>query len=574
MNAHALSLALLTASLSACAQTAAVPAKEPAPASAQATKTSALDAQVVYQFLLGEVAAQRGELRLSAEAFADLAAKTRDARVARRATEVAMYARQSKLALRNAQLWQELEPDSVKARQTLASLLVSSGKLDEAKPHLTAWIRASKPEQVFMQLHSMFARQTDKQRVVDLVAELVALYPDLPEAQLALAQLAWQGGMGGKALTVADEALRLRPGWPSAALFKAQVLQQKTGEPAAGEFFAEFLAQYPRAWEVRHAYAKHLARTGQGEAADAAFAAVSAEVPDNPEPLVARGLLAMQADRLDAAAAHFSAAMQLGYTEEGTLIYLLGQVDEARGHIDAAAAHYRAVSGRQQMDAHLRLAAMLAKAGRLPEARAWLAQMRDSLSEGKSPHASAERVSRIAQTEAQLLREARQHQEAFAVLDSALRSQPDNLELLYDRAMAAERLGRLDVLEKDLRRMIELKPDYAHAYNALGYTLADRTSRLTEAVSLLEKALNLAPEDPFILDSMGWALFKAKRYGESAQYLRRAHAARPDPDIAAHLGEVLWVMGERDEARRIWHSGLKADPENESLRETLSRLSP
>jgi tetratricopeptide (TPR) repeat protein len=151
---------------------------------------------------------------------------------------------------------------------------------------------------------------------------------------------------------------------------------------------------------------------------------------------------------------------------------------------------------------------------------------------------------------------------------------PDSPELLYDRAMAAEKVNRLDTLEKDLRRLIQLKPDYAHAYNALGYTLADRTTRIPEAIELLEKALKLEPDDPFILDSMGWALFKAKRFGEAADYLRRAYGAKPDPEIAAHFGEALWMKGDKEEARRVWKNGLQIHPDNESLRDVASRLMP
>jgi predicted Zn-dependent protease len=161
-----------------------------------------------------------------------------------------------------------------------------------------------------------------------------------------------------------------------------------------------------------------------------------------------------------------------------------------------------------------------------------------------------------------------------AALTKALEKMPDSSELLYDRAMAAEKVNQLDMLEADLRRLIKLKPDYAHAYNALGYTLADRTPRIKEAIELLEKALKLEPDDPFIQDSMGWALVKAKRYGEAVDYLRRAHAAKADPEIAAHLGEALWLKGEKEEARRIWNGSLKNHPDNESLRDAISRLTP
>ncbi|MEW5771688.1 MAG: tetratricopeptide repeat protein [Pseudomonadota bacterium] len=571
MTTRSLLLTLLAASLSACAQSQVVAQPQsPAASPQQAGKVegeSRLTPQLMYQFLLGEIAGQRGELALSAEAYADLAARTRDARVARRATEVALYARQHKLALRNALLWQELEPDSQKARQTLASLLVGSGRLADAKPHLESWLKTGKPEQVFLQLHSLLSRQADKQAVASLVADLAAAYPALPEARFALAQADWAAGQGGKALDVLEQAMQLRPGWEMAALFKAQILQQKDGDAAAIEYMGGFLQRHPKANEVRMAHAKQLARAGRLDESRAAFAVLARDMPDDPEPHFALGLVAMQANDLDQARASFLKALELGYAEEGAVHYSLGQIAEAKGEYDAAIKSYQAVGGRQHFEASLRVAMVMAKAARLPEARAWLARMAEGEAAG-----SEEALARIAQTEAQLLRDAKIHSEAYAVLGKVLERYPDNLELLYDHAMAAERLDRLDVLERDLRRMIELKPDYAHAYNALGYTLADRTTRLKEAVELLEKAINLAPDDPFIQDSMGWALFKQKRYDEAVGFLRRAYAARPDPDIAAHLGEVLWVKGERDEARRIWQSGLKDHPDHESLRETLSRL--
>ena len=519
----------------------------------------------MYQFLLGEIAGQRGDLKLSAEAFADLAARTRDARVARRATEIALYARLTKLALRNAQLWQELEPDSTKAQQTVISLLVSGGRLSDAKPYLESWLKAGKPEQVFMQLHTLFARQGDKQAVASLVADLASAYPALPEARFAVAQTAWQAGQGLSALSALDETLRLKPGWEHAVLYKAQVLQQKDGDDAAIEFMGTYLRSHPQAQDVRLAYAKQLARAGRLDESRQSFGILVQDMPGNPEPHFALGLVAMQSNDLDSAQASFLKALELGYPETGAVNASLGQIAEAKGDYEDAMARYKAASGHQKFEAQLRVAVVLGKASRLQEAREWLAQL--------SPISEAQGV-RIAQTETELLRAAKLYAEAFEVFNRALAQYPDNLELLYDRAMAAEKLNRLDVLEKDLRRMIQLKPDYAHAYNALGYTLADRTDRLNEAVELLQKALNLAPEDPFILDSMGWALFKAKRYDEAVDFLRRAYAGRPDPEIAAHLGEVLWIKGEREEARRIWQGGLKGHPDNESLRETLSRLAP
>jgi tetratricopeptide (TPR) repeat protein len=568
MNLKPLSVALIAFSLSACAQSQVV--VEPAPVSVPAKASgSGLTSQVLYQILLGEIASQRGELRLSAEAYADLAAKTQDARIAQRAVELAQFARLPALALRNAYLWRELEPDSVLAMQNLASLLLASGRIQEAKPHLEAWLKAGKSVEVFSQLHALFARQKDKQTVLDLVSDLAAAYPALPEARFAVAQVALQAGQTPRALAALDEALRLRPQWESAALLKAQVLMRKDGEGAAQAYLLDFLRANPDAREVRLAYAKQLARAGRFVESRVEFERLTQDAPNNPEAYFTLGLIAMQTNDLASARSAFLKALELGHPEADGVRYYLGQLAEAENQFEVALKWYQqSTDGRHRFDAQLRVAAMLSRLGRVQEARDWLAAL--------PVVDDAERV-QVVQAEALILRDAKNYQAVFDVLSRGLEAMPDAPELLYDRAMVAEKLDRLDVLERDLRRLIKLKPDHAHAYNALGYTLADRTNRLAEAVELLNQALKLSPEDPFILDSMGWALFKLKRLPEAVDHLRRAYTAKPDPEIAAHLGEALWVKndkGDRDEARRVWQGSLKVYPDNESLREVLSRLAP
>ncbi len=521
---------------------------------------------MLYQFLLGEIASQRGELRLSAEAYTDLAVRTRDARVAKRATEVAMFARNPTLALKNARLWQSLEPASPKALQMLSSLLVNSGRIAEAKPYLQTWIKTGKGGEVFMQLHGLMARQKDKQAIFDLVADLSAAYPSVPEARFSVAQAAWHAGKGERALSELDETMRLKPDWASVPLFKAQVLQQMRGDDAALAFFNDFLATAPGEREVRLAYAKQLARSARFAESRAQFEILVRDMPDNPENHLAIGLIAMQTNDLDSAEASMTKALALGHPDEAGVRFHLGQLAEARGRSEQALTWYQSVGqSRQQLDAQLRAAVVMAKLGRVPQALEWLA--------GLAPSDDAGRI-QVAQTEAQVLREARDYQGVITALTKALEKMPDAADLLYDRAMAAEKINRLDMLETDLRRLIKLKPESAHAYNALGYTLADRTPRTKEAIELLEKALKLEPDDPFIQDSMGWALFKAKRYDEAVDFLRRAHVAKPDPEISAHLGEALWMKGDKEEAQRIWKGSLQNHPDNESLRETTSRLMP
>ncbi len=566
MNLKPLSALFLAVSLSACAQSPVV-LDAPVVASPDEPSNPGLTSQVLYQVLLGEIASQRGELRLSAEDYADLAVRTRNAQIAQRAFELAQFARMPGLALTDAQIWRELEPGSVKAMQSLAGQLLVSGRLDEARPHLEAWLKAGRSEEIFPQLHALFARLKDKQAALDLVSALAASYPTLPEARFAIAQVAVQAGQVPRALAALDEALRLRPQWEPAALLKGQILLRKDGEAAAEAFLAEYLKANPGAQEVRLAYAKQLARTGRMNESRREFKRLTQDAPDNADAHFTLGLIAMQTDDLGSARASFIKALELGHPDADSVRYYLGQLEEAENQFDAALKWYRQVNeGRHRFDAQLRIAVMLSRLGSVQEARDWLG--------GLAVEDDAERV-QVVQVEALILRDAKNYAAVLEVLGRGLEKLPDAPELLYDRAMAAEKLDRLDVLEQDLRRLIKLKPDYAQAYNALGYTLADRTARLPEAMELLQQALKLSPEDPFILDSMGWALFKLKRIPEAVVHLRHAFEAKPDPEIAAHLGESLWARnekGDRDEARLIWQGSLKVNPDNEVLRAVVSRL--
>ncbi|NWG85930.1 MAG: tetratricopeptide repeat protein [Hydrogenophilaceae bacterium] len=543
------------------------PESAPSPAKSAGMPAQALTEQVLYQYLLAEVAWQRGERKLAAEAYTDLALRTRDARIARRATELALFAQLPQQAIQAARLWVELEPDSERAQQTWVSLLAAGGRIQETRPHLEALLKAAGPAAgpVFLQLHSLFGRNPDPQAVLDLVVDLARGYPDLAEAQLAVAQAAWAAGQHEQAEQALDRALALKPRWEALALFKGRLLLRQ-GDEAPLAYWREYLTRNPDAREVRQAYAKQLATMGRYAESRQEFERLLSGAPNNPDAHLAVGLLAMQAGDFEAAEAHLLKAIELGHPEADQVKLYLGQINEARNRPEAALRWYGEVAqGPRYLEAQLLRSILLGKSDRVAEARALLQNL--------SPANEAERI-QIIQTEAQVLRGARDYPAVYQLLTEALARYPDSPDLIYDRSMAAEKLGKLEVVEQDLRRLIKLRPDHAHAYNALGYTLADRTTRLAEAIELLQKALQLVPNDPFIQDSMGWALYKAGRLAEAEDYLKRAYAARPDPEIAAHLGEVLWREGRRDEAQRLWEGALKAHPDNESLRETISRLKP
>lgn len=525
-----------------------------------------LSSQILYEFLLAEVAGQRGNLGLASDAYLDLAKITRDPRLAKRATEVGLYSRRLPQAFEAAKLWSELEPDVDTPRQTVVALLISAGKLEQARPLLVQMIAndAGSRMQVFLYLGNLLSKHADKAAALVFIKDLAQPYPAVPEAHFAVAQVAGSAEQIDVALAEVSEAARLSPDWEAAALFQGQLLQHVSSSRAI-EFYKTYLKRNDGAREVRLAYARLLVAEKKYSVAREEFKQLLQTFPDQADVVFAVGLLSLQLDEYDAAEVYFKQALVLKYKEENVVYLYLGQLNEELKKFDEAARWYASVGASEQyLPAQMRLAGLLAKQGKLEEARKYLQQV--------TVQNNQQRV-QLVQAEAQLLREVKKYQTAYDVLTQALERLPNYPDLLYDRAMVAEKISKLDIVEQDLRKLIQLKPDYAHAYNALGYTLADRTSRFEEAQTLLEKALKLSPEDPFIMDSMGWLLHRMGQQGKAVEQLKRAYGIRPDPEIAAHLGEVLWVQGKREEAKKLWQGALTGSPQNEVLLEVLKKFS-
>ncbi|KAB2837968.1 MAG: tetratricopeptide repeat protein, partial [Burkholderiales bacterium] len=521
---------------------------------------------------LGEVALQRGQYGLAARALTEATRETRDAKLARRATEVALFAKEYAVGLDAARYWNELDPSSQRARQLLASLLVASGKLGEARPRLVELIAQSDANRgdAFLQLVRVLGSHKDKVEAFQLVRELAEPYADLAEAQLAVAQVGLAAGLSSvrvaeSSLAAVERALVLRPDWDAAIQLKGQILG-KTSPKDAIAFLEAKLADKPKQRPWRAVLAQLLVEQKRYREARDQLNRLADDDPSNQELRIAAARLSVQLGEQGEAERLLETALKEEPTDPDQLRMLLGQLAEDRKQWAQAVERYRGVTrDAHRFDAQLKLATALGKSNKGEEAKAVL----DAL----KPEGETQAV-QITQTRAQLLRDAERHSETYDFLARALAERPDSPELLYDTAMAAERVGELAVLEKHLRRLIELKPDNAHAYNALGYTLVDRTTRVEEGRKLIERALAIAPDDPYILDSMGWALFRGGDYERSIVMLRRAYQERQDAEIAAHLGEVLWVAGEREEARRVWDGQRAQTPGNNLLRETMRRLLP
>ena len=528
---------------------------------------------MLYRILVGDLALQRGDAALAARAYFEAAREAQEARLARRATEVALFARQRSLALEAAKLWLALDPNAERAKQMVATL-TQSGAGNELKAeleHVLADAAANGTSgDAFIQLNQALSAQTDKAAVFRLVVELAKPYPDVAEAQFAISLAGYNTGLTDLETTAvsiraADRALALKPGWERAALVKTDILA-KTSPQGAISFLNGFLASVPESRAASVALAQLYVEQKRFAEARDVFQRLSADDPDDRELQFAVAALSVQMRDFATAQRLFETLKQNGFGEPGVVSFYLAQIaEETRRYDDAISLYGEVTEGDRVWTAKLRIATMIAKKGDLSGARRYLSALKADGME--------QRIERT-QTEAQLLRDAGDNQAAYAVLTAGLVSNPDSGDLLYDIAMVAEKLDRLDEAEKRLNQLIALKPDNAQALNALGYTLVDRTKRTAEGMKLIEQALALAPADPFILDSMGWAHYRMGNLDDSEKFLRRALADRSDPEIAAHLGEVLWAKGERGRAREVWQSQLKQTPDNALLLETVRRFAP
>jgi len=534
------------------------------PRPSEALPPNDLSPEILYGFLIAEIALQRGSAGLAAQTLVELAKRTRDPRIARRAVEVANHAKMPGAALDAARVWHEQSPESSQALQAVMVLLVGARKIAEAEPYIEKVLSRDGPGAAngFMQLNRLLAGNPDKQESLRMVQRLAQKHPGLAQARFAVAQAAIGAGDEGLALKEIRSAGELRPDWEVAALFEAQILQR--AQPAAAlERLAGFLAKNPASREVRLNYARALVGAKKFPEARGEFDKLLAANPENSDILYAVGLLAVQSGDYGLAESNLKKLLDSGYRDPNTVRFTLGQIAEERKDLAGARDWYLSIPrGEHFVGSRLRYAQTLSKEGKLDDARSFLK------TQGQA--ADGQQVQFVI-AEAQLLRDAGRHGVAYEVLGEALSKTPDQPELLYDLALTAEKLDRFDVLEANLRKLIQLQPNHAHAYNALGYSLADRNQRLDEAKKLIEKALELSPDDYAIIDSMGWVLYRLGNRSGALEHLRKAFRGRPDGEIAAHLGEVLWEDGQREEAERIWGETLKNHPNDEILQKTIKR---
>jgi len=519
----------------------------------------------LYKLLVAEIAGRRGRLDMALDNYLDVARETRDPAVAERAVRIAVFARDQEGGLEAARLWTEVAPDSTDARQVYAALLLRAGEVDTAVRQLDAAVPhyPGGSAEAYPRIGDMLARERDKSMAVSVMARLVAGRPNDPHAQSAYAQLLARAGQTDRAIQVYQKVLELDPDDQQTLIIYARLLQRQGKTDEAIGTLKSALARHPDADRVRLTYARLLVDGKQYEEALEQFGRLSRRAPDNADVRYAYGLLLLQTNQTDQAEIQFKELVR--QRERVPLAYYyLGQIAESREDIEGALAAYRKVTdGEHRLNAQIRAAVLLAESGRLVQARAHLQGLRSD---------NNQQAIRIYRAEAEILAKRKDYGEAMGVYNGALEEFPNDTDLLYSRAMLAEKMDDIALLESDLRAILAREPNNADALNALGYTLADRTERYEEAYELVKRAYELKPDDHYVVDSMGWTLYRMGRLQEALQHLRRAMALNGDPEIAAHLGEVLWVMGDKKAAREIWDTALRDTPDDPRLLDVKKRF--
>ncbi len=515
---------------------------------------------LIYEVLAAEVAGKLGNLPGAAEHYVRASELTDDEIVAERAARIALFARDFDAALKAINRWSEINPDSLEAHQLAGLLYVRKKEPEKAIAHFVPFIdnQPEKHSEAFARIVQLLKGDEVTPEALQVMAGLRDRYKDEAIAHRSYAELAFGAEKYSDALKALDTALKLNPGDRDARVLKNRVLLETGKVDAALADMKKLVAENPDDVQLQLSHARMLVLAEHYEQALKTFVAVLKKRPNDPNIIYSTALLEIELKHYAQAEKYLKRLLSMA-THRNEANYYLGEIAQERKQFDQAIGWYNKVqAGEYYLEAQIRIAEMLAKLGQLDQARGHLSRLRKQQS-------SDALKARLYLAEGHLLQEEGKYQEAMALFDEALAKHPGNVELLYGRAMVGEKMGQLDILERDLNAILEKEPDNAATLNALGYTLADKTDRLQEAQALIEKALALKPDDPAILDSMGWVKYKLGDLQTALQYLRKAWAKLPDPEVAGHLVLVLWELGQQQQARETLQKALNEAPDDNRL---------
>ena len=524
-----------------------------------------LDEDLIYSYLVGEIGAHRGELRLAQTHYQHAAILARDAYAAERATRIALHLKDYQSGLAAARRWVELAPNDITARQLAAVLFLRNKQPDLAGEQLDALIRIADARGVDGYLHAAGALsvEVDRAGAEQLLQDLHERHADDVRSLYAVAVLQAAHRRFAEAETGLVDVIKRKADWEQPRILLSRVLVAQNRRDEALALLSKSVREYPKSVLLRTTYARMLVDASDYPGALAQFRSLHELQPDDDEVTFGYAMLATQQERWDEARPLWQTLRgQADRRDEAS--YYLAQIEERNGNDDLAVGLFGSVTGGElKVDAVMRSAQILARTGRLERAREKLQQARI---------ANPGRAADLYIAETQLVQKHGDRDEALALYETALTAFPSNPDLLYNRALFVIELGNFEWMERDLKHLLEEDPDHADALNALGYTLADRNERLDEAFAYIARALKLRPDSAAILDSMGWVLYRQGDLAQASIYLRRALQLNQDDEIAAHLGEVLWIRGEHDNAHEVWRDALVHKPDSEKIRAVMERL--
>lgn len=519
-----------------------------------------------YHLMIAELAFRSGNIDLAVENYLIVAKSQNNPEIAARAVRIAIYGNNFEAALEAANRRLELSPNDLEAHQVIVAIYIRQGKAAEAANYLENVISKSQisDKALFGSLTGLFVREKDAEATLKVTRQTAQNYPEKAYAQYMHGVLSAQAGQSEEALDYLDKSLKIQV-IEGAYSSRAKILL-KLGRPEeAVVSLRQAVKDRPEDKNLGLTYARLLVDVKQYELARIEFEKLYQSSPNDSDLLYTLGLLSLESQRLDDAEKYMSRLVELNL-REGEAQYYLGRIFEGKRQANQAIDWYRMVQVKEyRFDAQLRIAALLGSTDRVKESREHLDQMRKG-----SQTQSA--LVRIYMTEGEVLSAAEQFGEAMAVYNTALKLSPGNIDLLFARGMVAERVDRLDILEADIKAVLKIQPNNAHALNALGFTLADRTDRYEEAYDMLKRAVELRPDNAAILDSFGWVNYRMGKYDVAIRFLRSALSKYYDNEIAAHLGEVLWVSGNKEEAKSVWKEALKKVPNDPRIQKVMQRL--
>ena len=527
-------------------------------------KIQKTNAEFVYKFLLAEIAAQRGDLTSAGHLYYDLAKLTKNIPLAQRATNIAGYARNGRLALDSAELWRQLDNDSLEAKQILAELFISSGNLAKARPIIEKLLEQEKTRaDGFLYLNNLLTKVENKKNALRFILAISKPYPELAEAHFSIAHTAYFAGDLKLAEKELDITESIKPNWETAALFRGYMLAIDWPEKAL-EFYQSFLNVNPNSNEVRLEYAKILANLKMYSKAKSEFLRLVDGSLASPEISLTVALLSLELNDNILAEKFFNQALERGYSDRDKIQIYLAKIYLDRKKPDLAIKFLDKISsGQLFVEAKILTAEIIAEHRSVDDGIASLS---------KYKNLSADDKLQFLKAKTSLLYNNNRQQDAFDLMKGADLNFNNSAEFKFDYAMLAEKMGNLLLMEQLLKEAIKLKPDYAYAYNALGYSYADRNIKLADAKKYIEIALSISPNNHYIMDSMGWLHFRMGNIEIALQFIEKAYKIQKDPEIAAHLGEILWKMGKLKQAEKVWEESIKIHPSNTVLLETFDRL--